>query len=133
MSPHERRQVEALHREAGAPMRAGDGVRFAALYDSLLGQIGDGARNRFLAAAFVEHQQRMAALTGLAFRGVELIARAFEDQSDLVRALARGDAGAAESAMLRLCQAVADGGAALIDAVRASGPAPAVSERPAAG
>ena len=101
MTPRERAGLEALHRDMGALVRAGDRAGYRDANLALHGLVYAGAHNSHLAEVVVGTTRRLGPFRGAQFDGPERLARSHAEHDAVITCISRGDAEGAAVGMRR--------------------------------
>ncbi len=97
MTPAERRQLETIHEDSRALMRAGDAAGYGQANDAFHEALYAGSHNDYLIEATLNTKQRLSPFRTAQFRQVGRLHRSFEEHGRVVEAVLRGDQAAAEA------------------------------------
>lgn len=99
MTAGEREELDALHTEMAAIVRAGDAARYAEANDAFHAAIYEGAHNGYLYEVTVATRQRVQPFRRAQFATLGRLTRSHDEHGAVVEAILRGERDVAEAAM----------------------------------
>lgn len=99
MTPSERRELDRLHEEMGAMVRAGDTAQYTIANETFHNAIYDGTRNAYLAEITRATRQRVQPFRRAQFGALGRLAASHAEHTAVVEAILRGNREAADAAM----------------------------------